>query len=213
MPRTEDCKRFVYGCFMLVCGAVMAQPQPAGRTVQELIQSMKTQREAQLDPATRTSIGTTSRPMTHGHPAMSPLLWSVSGLNGRYTAVMVVNRKVQVIQSQFLPVSVSGWRVGSIDEQGVGLTRGGKTLILQAPNDHSSTEAFLKALPLDDRSGGALRDFLPEALAMENSATTSPVPSSETVTQAQQLSTPLPFWGRMPAATEVLAPPVPREKQ
>ncbi len=215
MPRTNCRWHGALGGWVVVCGVVMAQPQPAGRTVQELIQSLKAQRESQLDPQVQTPRESTSRPLAKGHPSMPPLLWSVSGLNGRFTAVMVVDRKVHEIQSQTLPVWVGGWRVRSIDEQGVGLTRGEKKLSLPAPSGNSTTDAFLKALPFEARQGDALMDVTAQEATMAHSAApvSMQMPPPEMVTQTQQLAAPLPVLERMNTAAEVVAPPVPKEKR
>jgi len=184
---------------------------PATRTVQELIQTLKAQRQLQLDPQKQSAKEGSARPVSPGRSAMPPLLWSLSGLNQRYTAVMVIERRVHVIQSQSLPMSVGGWRVRAMDEDGVSLSRGARTLNLPAPHAGSTTDAFLKALPQERRQGAG--DGAAEATPSERSGLTGAMNPSEAGGPTPQLSTPLPAMESAATAIEALAPGASKEKR
>jgi hypothetical protein len=204
--------------------SVLAQQIPEGRTVQELIQTLKDQRARQLEPQTQpagqkqpqlqtqTKRGGSSS-VAHGNWAMLPLLWSLSGLNEGFTAVLVIERGVHVIKSQSLPVSVKGWQVRSMDAHGVHLVRGGEKLHLQAPSEDHSVDPFLNALPPQDRQGTTSMEPATDSPPTMRSAIPMSMTSQDLATQAQQLAAPLPLFEFAPAAKGSSKPPVPKESR
>ena len=211
MPKIEHVWRAGLWCLGMMSCAAWAQPEPASKTVQELIQSMKAQRELMLVPGAQPRSGGTSRPSAPEQPDMPPLLWSVSGLNDGYTAVLVIDRKVHVVQSQSLPVWIGGWRVRWIDAHGVGLIRPGKKLNLPAPSSASTTEAFMKALPVDARQDSMSMDSATDAPAAASAAGTLNKWPQDASTQAQQLGAPLPDFERSPSAQDITGKGVSKE--
>lgn len=198
---------------------VLAQPIPEGRTVQELIQSLKDQRTRQLEPQTQPPEQKLKQPqpqtptrrassssLARGNGATSPLLWSLSGLNEGFTAVLVIERGVHVIKSQTLPVSVKGWQVRSIDAHGVYLVRGAEALNLQAPSGDNAVDPFLNALTSQERQDTAAMETATDSPPATRSAAPISMTSQELAAQAQELSAPLPLFDFAPAAKSAAKP-------
>jgi hypothetical protein len=74
------------------------------------------------------------------------LVWSVSGLNDDYSAVLVMGQKVHTVSSKNLPQSVAGWQVESLNAQGVCMSRLKRHMCLPAPDSASSVHPFVRTL-------------------------------------------------------------------
>lgn len=130
-------------------GLVLAQPVGAQSpsTLNDLIQSIKTQREAALNPTAAPPANQRDlQRKTTPEPEALPLVWSITGMNGHYSAILVHERKAHVIHSVDLPQKLGNWRVSSINEGSVWLQRSGRKISLRAPDNTTRVEPFLAAL-------------------------------------------------------------------
>lgn len=157
MPKDKSWKQAFWGGLCLACTQVLAQPvMPAlqgQRTLGELIDAIKAQREAVLIPGpapASPSPSPSSSSATHqsrqtgpmNFPEQLPKLWSVTGMNGRLTAVLVDNGKVYTLDSENLPIQVGGWRVSQMDPSAIVLRQQGRVLRLIAPHSASTAHGF-----------------------------------------------------------------------
>lgn len=157
----------------------LALPQPARAqsqppTVSDLIESIKQQKEMALQPrpapASPGQKGASAAPPPR--PVVStaaPLVWSVTGLNQQFTAVLVHERKVYTVASDSLPYTLGAWRVHRIDEHAVLVSREARVLRLPVPDAASTGHAFVQAFapPVSEFSpppGSGAATMAPEGL-------------------------------------------------
>jgi hypothetical protein len=150
MQSDKQSKLALWGVLCFACTQGLAQsamPALQGqRTLGELIDAIKVEREALLMPGPGPINAVPDLPR-HGSPVdpqqQLPRLWSVTGMNGRFTAVLVVNGKVHTLNSDTLPTQVGGWRVSQIDPFAVLLSQQGRSLRLAAPHSASTAHGFV----------------------------------------------------------------------
>jgi hypothetical protein len=140
----ELCLRLIYP--LVLTQTALAAPE-GQQTLGELIGAIKAQREAELFPASTAA----PVPAPKGlRPAdvreQPPKLWSMTGMNGRFIAVLVVDGKVFSLGSDTLPAQVGSWRVHHIDDAAVSMSQQGRSLRLSAPHGASTAQGFANAL-------------------------------------------------------------------
>ncbi len=170
---------------MVVLAPASARAQARTATVSDLIGSIKQQKELALQPRPGPA-SPVQRPAPEAGPAHKPvsaappMVWSVTGLNQQFTAVLVHDRKVYTVVSDGLPRTLGGWRVHQINEQAVLVSRESRSLRLPVPDVASSPFPFVQALT------PPVGEFSP--LAGPGAGTMA----SEGLTAAQALATRLP---------------------
>lgn len=127
-------------------GAQAAWAQSASPSVSDLIDTIKMQREMALTPSLKGS-RFKSPPSTASAAPARPLLWSVTGVNEDYSAVVVVDRKAYTVRSMAIPQRVGRWTVDRVSAHAVCLSQGGQRHCLDAPHSASSVYPFVNALP------------------------------------------------------------------
>lgn len=132
-----------------LCGLACAMPwvlmaQQADGTLVDLIRSVKAQKEAALDPgrAARQQAVQAGQSLAQS----TPMLWSITGINDDYTALLLLDGQVQQVHSGDLPVGLGAWRVLSVDSTGVLLSRAGRRLHLPAPDAGTRPEPYMGQL-------------------------------------------------------------------
>jgi len=185
MRRSSRCA----GAWSLVAWlSVSAWAQPPAHSVADLIESIKAQKELALNPPSQGARAKRG-PDAVADTDSPPLLWSVSGLNEDYSAVLVIDRKVYTVRSTQLPRRVGGWRVHHIGAQSVCVSLRGEPQCLQAPDSATTAHAFVQALP----AAGAGK--AEASLSMNESASTAAESAAQTVGAdklSQALATRLP---------------------
>ncbi len=158
MPRSKTLWLVLAGLGAL-CHPSWAESQ---RTVSELIQTIKAQKEKALEPqlaptaphqATR-AVAATPRPARTAiaplRPAETPApapriapvvksevwpqVWSLGGVNGNYSASLLIERRIHWIDGESLPQEVAGWMVLSISARDVCISRQDQRRCLQTPS-------------------------------------------------------------------------------
>lgn len=148
-----------WAALALVALLAFMAPQPAWAqsqtpTVSDLIESIKQQKEMALQPRPApASLGQKGAPaappprpdLSSAAPSAAPLVWSVTGLNQQFTAVLVHERKVYTVASDSLPYTLGGWRVHQIHEQAVLVSRESRWLRLPVPEAGNTAYPFVQA--------------------------------------------------------------------
>lgn len=170
----------------LLATPIHAQSQA---TLNELIQSIKAQREAALNPA-RAQVphpeGDVSIKKMPEIPAI-PMVWSITGINEGYAAILVVERKAHRVSSTDLPQQLGPWRVQGISEEAVVIMRQGQSMTLRAPDSTSRPEPFIAALtgPAEEQSATS-----PSLFNLSSPPGVPPAPAS---LRGKPLANPLPI--------------------
>ena len=164
---------------LLAGAAALAQAQTLG----ELINQVKKAREAELmgapAPSVRTPSAGSSGPKFNPAYEALPRVWSVSGLNERFSAVLVHDGKARAVDSDELPLRLGPWQVLSVGHAGVEVRRWPSAaarpdkVLLRAPAPGASADAYLKLLQPHDAPGGAADSL--NAVAPPNVPPNSPL--------------------------------------
>lgn len=159
------CLRLIFP--LVLTQTALAAPQRQ-QTLGELISAIKAQREAELSPAPAPAPTATVEPKGRwsvNARVQPPRLWSMTGMNGRFMAVLVVDGKVHSLSSDFLPAQAGSWLVRHIDDAAVIMSQQGRLLRLPAPHGASTAQGFANAL--------ATQQSLTQASSLPNASTDS----------------------------------------
>lgn len=124
--------------------ALPVSAQTTEGTLVDLVRAVKAQKEAALDPARAQRQQT--QQIVQSQTNSTPLVWSITGLNHDYTALLVHDGQVQRVRTADLPFGLGVWRVVAVDSTGVLLHRAGQQMHLPAPDAGTRPETYMTQL-------------------------------------------------------------------
>jgi hypothetical protein len=188
---------------------VCSMPAARSQTLGELINQVKKAREAELLGAPAPSKSAKPGPrVSAAHDAL-PLVWSISGLDEQFSAVLVHDSKVHVVASGDLPLRLGPWQLVSVGHGGVmvrrwlGVPSRPDVVLIKAPAPGAALDAYLKQLQPRSAQASAMADS-PAALPADvpMSARLALVPTAPVVSPSAQAHA-----ARLPVKRNELSPP------
>lgn len=165
---------------MLVLAACNVQAQSS--SVGELIAKSKAARTAELMGAPAKPVDSDAKKKTSSPSTVKPKLWSITGMDQNFTAVLLVQQKAYTVASHDLPVNLGAWEVTQISHQQVWLrelktsAQKARAVVLEAPDRDTKVESYWQALPKTAVADGDVANLLANPPRLQPLAT--PLPSS-----------------------------------